>query len=1841
MNGDTHAGGKRGCSEEGSRKAARGSGGSGAARGSQDPEVREGCEELEEDTREFLELVCEEEDWERLRRTGSLRKEEKEPTEDESGDTSVDEPLPPNDTLEQFLDDVVPHPGEVEENEDEARSERSESGEARRDRSTGGGESGEDEDHDGSESGRSYCGRETESDGWFSVHSRRSRNLDVEESRRRGLGRDPGARGDGSEVRDFWNLITNRPYKRVRVHAKKRRKLYVPTQRDLAFPLSCLKSERRTVLVNQQNVQVVIDDNWRTAGEVDVGYGEWCGFAFFKLLGGPDEQYPGEGGTGPQGFDDYSPEDEEGDATDHNGKGAADHRSGGSGEGATDHRRDATDHNAEGSRKEAIDHGGGDLENAGDPEGEAGMRHPNKATEHNGKEGMNHQELYCAPTAEAYEAAVAYVCEVEESFENTAKGWQSLVAKGNELVKRAGGVAKAAESLWQVREDRGLMNLQGIDNEEFDDVLHPDLLQYLRSIRREGMPARYVGSRHRVKAKLHPNAKRNVDQVYHQVAKDVKKHRALVVDGELEELGTTVSSPFEAVDKLLPDRSISKEKRIVHDQRTINKGTSKFWHPPALQPMHVQVARRVVWMKARFPGVPILMSKKDIAGAFRLIWVAPADVELFAGDLPWQPEKAFGENQRGAASPARGDITVIYLVSSFGFSGSPGEWTMWGRATEEYHRGHRPTDPRRDLGLGFDAKVLVDDCILIEPWIGYRPWVSAEVFEDGVKKMLGEKAINQEKDGVEGTFRTSQTVWGVIMETDTEKAMLPERRVTKGAVLLAETCFDFGRQSITLKQMQQFRGIMTGWASIVQGLSNELKAADKFLRGWDGTAVVEVNLKGDGTPEWERQKAWEDLWELFEVCRWLSARTDQWDLLFSTTLRRMLPPLERLALPQEWSEVVFVSSDATPTALGAIDWKHGRVFREKFTSLKPWIDMVLTDVEALENEDEVVIHLGEMLSFVAFACAMGPLWQGKVVIYAGDNVIVKHWLNSRRSRVRGGRLLVRVVNMVEMRWGCQILSGWWRTYHNVDADFITRCSDQEFEEYLQEKGWQEVSVKEHVHQALRDTELFGPCFLYSTDDQDRQVLMQLREKRVQRQLQKEVRIPWPHIKVVEWSASGREVRDFTDVAGHLGANIDHQGGEGPVILCATLGVDSQGRHLCKVLDAANTLKAWLAIVEGPRAVAWELGEQKCKKRGWDCAVIEFVTTEFGEAMARRRRCMFVSTEGILPEGWEESVMRAGAPVPVQTMLKTKPWEDLVWVRPMRLELESGIPRDKMLPNPVGHFFFEEQERLTCHGIDGPAPWPKIDENNGQVRDVLMFDRRGPPGHMRKLTLEEIWVLQGRSLADLRSAGPMAKIVAEGCRATGVKTASTLLLCAGHIVETKIGEAAAHAGGCREQEGPEALAQILVWLRKWRRGEFGRYAGGHVDSFEDRVVYRWAEAWWLSMMEDSEDEIETRRAGRRKKKVEPSEVAEKVSRQFVTTVGLQVRPFHGEVRERIDEWLEENMCGDKAPATEKAYASAWTKWQAWARRQGWLSEFLDRNQDVVERENRLLGYVGYLGWLGASANTIRQAIFAIKMAHKRVGAGDITEGMHRIWILLGGLYRRSTTRKPRRLGVTQEMLEWLGEELVGSFGGERSNPLYADSVMAFTALSTAWFYMLRAKEFGESNGVDMEMIIRGQDLRFSANGRPAGEDAEEVTLTFRKTKVDQLAFGDAKTLKATGRRPVEALVRMRQVWPNRFQRGHKESSLPLFRWASGTVLKRLEVQHLLQKAAEGVGLQGDRYMAHSLRIGGATALYQATGDIELVKRIGRWTSSAVHRYLEDGGTISNASRKMADVRLKNI
>ena len=79
---------------------------------------------------------------------------------------------------------------------------------------------------------------------------------------------------------------------------------------------------------------------------------------------------------------------------------------------------------------------------------------------------------------------------------------------------------------------------------------------------------------------------------------------------------------------------------------------------------------------------------------------------------------------------------------------------------------------------------------------------------------------------------------------------------------------------------------------------------------------------------------------------------------------------------------------------------------------------------------------------------------------------------------------------------------------------------------------------------------------------------------------------------------------------------------------------------------------------------------------------------------------------------------------------------------------------------------------------------------------------------------------------------------------------------------------------------------------------------------------------------------------------------------------------------------------------------------------------------------------------------------------------------------------------------------------------------------------------------------------------------------------------------------------------------------RPNNLPVCRWADGSVVGRADVQAALQRAAAAEGLPASRFKTHSLRIGGASAIYHATGEIETVKRYGRWSSGAFHQYLWD-------------------
>ena len=297
---------------------------------------------------------------------------------------------------------------------------------------------------------------------------------------------------------------------------------------------------------------------------------------------------------------------------------------------------------------------------------------------------------------------------------SSARAWKELADLGTELLGASGSVGAAVSVLWEIRRRRGMDNLRGVHSEDHEGRVPEEVLAYLREVAEQGVEMRYREERRRQRSKPHPPAMKALAKVFVSVWKDIRKARILVAwDRGQPEFGNTSSAPLNAVEKFEVDGTLSEEIRVIHDQTGQNEGCAKEDHPPANQPVHAQLARQILWCKCKYPGLRVLLAKRDIDGAFRLLWVAPGDAEMFATDLPFDAEamNSAGEIARAKEEeqppPGGGAqegpeayaelqgamLTLIFLVLSFGWRGSPGEWMVWAWATLWYHRSFKPNEP--------------------------------------------------------------------------------------------------------------------------------------------------------------------------------------------------------------------------------------------------------------------------------------------------------------------------------------------------------------------------------------------------------------------------------------------------------------------------------------------------------------------------------------------------------------------------------------------------------------------------------------------------------------------------------------------------------------------------------------------------------------------------------------------------------------------------------------------------------------------------------------------------------------------------------------------------------------------------------------------------------------------------------------------------------------------------------------------------------------------------------------------------------------------------------------------
>jgi hypothetical protein len=175
----------------------------------------------------------------------------------------------------------------------------------------------------------------------------------------------------------------------------------------------------------------------------------------------------------------------------------------------------------------------------------------------------------------------------------------------------------------------------------------------------------------------------------------------------------------------------------------------------------------------------------------------------------------------------------------------------------------------------------------------------------------------------------------------------------------------------------------------------------------------------------------------------------------------------------------------------------------------------------------------------------------------------------------------------------------------------------------------------------------------------------------------------------------------------------------------------------------------------------------------------------------------------------------------------------------------------------------------------------------------------------------------------------------------------------------------------------------------------------------------------------------------------------------------------------------------------------------------------------------------------------------------------------------------------------------------------------------------FFFLLRRSEYLAVGRKVQQYALRRSDISFFDNeGRSAGvmRQASAVAVRFRGSKSDQFGEGTTRKLERSGHPWCCPVLAAWYLVQHHKALGVAENTL-LCKVDATSNLEVQDVVKEIKRAAEQEGHNPDQYGSHSLRSGGATALFNAGFDSLAVKLFGRWKSDAVERYTRIGGRLT--------------
>ena len=255
-----------------------------------------------------------------------------------------------------------------------------------------------------------------------------------------------------------------------------------------------------------------------------------------------------------------------------------------------------------------------------------------------------------------------------------------LMKRGDELVQQMGDIRDA---VCHVQEYRLRISENLLSNMKEVTHLPPVLGRKVQELCRIGAcPVFWGETPTGERERGLPYGRGQSGEITKKLRKDVAAGRMFICSARTVGSDPKIlASPSTLVPKRLPDRTMSNDKRLIADLRSVNNYTKKEDYHAMTVPNIATLAKRVEMLKRRSPGKQLVCTKRDIDSACRRVNLHPDASIIMCTEV------------LGSEIGLPDDPMFYYLALPFGWNGSPGCFALVTDFMKEVIAGYKSSTP--------------------------------------------------------------------------------------------------------------------------------------------------------------------------------------------------------------------------------------------------------------------------------------------------------------------------------------------------------------------------------------------------------------------------------------------------------------------------------------------------------------------------------------------------------------------------------------------------------------------------------------------------------------------------------------------------------------------------------------------------------------------------------------------------------------------------------------------------------------------------------------------------------------------------------------------------------------------------------------------------------------------------------------------------------------------------------------------------------------------------------------------------------------------------------------------